>query len=106
VTNCFESDDVAVIEETGTEARSLKAGGPAGAALSIAGEVWLSTVSLDKPDGRLVRVDPQTLEILESVVADPSAYSMDQGFGSVWQFSWGAGAVIRLPIEAFDRPAN
>ena len=106
VTNCFESDDVAVIDETGGQARGLKVGGPAGTALLIDGDVWMATISLDEPDGHLLRIDPQTLETLESVVADPPAYSMDQGFDSVWQFAWDEGAVVRLPIGAFDRAAN
>ncbi|HYN31983.1 MAG TPA: hypothetical protein VES40_05115, partial [Ilumatobacteraceae bacterium] len=102
VSNCFESDDVAVIEQAGEEARGLKAGGPAGTAILIGGDVWLSTISLQEPVGRFVRVDPATLEILGSVVADPPSYTVGQGFGSIWQFSWDTGAVIRLPIDALD----
>ena len=106
ITNCFESDDVAVIEQGGEEARGLKAGGPAGTALLIDGDVWMSTISLEEPVGRFVRVDPTTLEILDSVVADPPSYIMGQGFGSIWEFSWDTGAVIRLPIDAFLQAAG
>ena len=106
VTNCFETDDVAVIDQDGEEARGLKAGGPAGTSVLIDGEVWLATISLEDATGRFLRIDPATLEILDSVVADPPSYSIGQGFGSIWQFSWDAGAVIRLPIDPFVNPAG
>jgi YVTN family beta-propeller protein len=105
VTNCFESDDVAVIAEDGT-ARGLHAGGPAGTPLQIDGDVWLPTISLDGPPGHLLRVDPVTLEILDSVATDPQAYAIGQGFDSLWSFSWDAGAVIRHPIDNLVHPAG
>ena len=106
VTNCFETDDVAVIDVHGTESRGLHAGGPAGTPLQIDGDVWLPTISLDQPLGHLVRVDPATVEILDTVRSDPPAYIMGTGFGSLWKFSWDTGAVVRLPIDAFTHQAG
>ena len=106
ITNCFETDDVAVIDVHGTESRGLHAGGPAGTPLQIDGDVWLPTISLDEPLGHIVRVDPATVEILDSVVSDPPAYIMGNGFGSLWKFSWDTGAVVRLPIDAFTQQAG
>ena len=53
-----------------------------------------------------MRVDPVTLEILDSVATDPQAYAIGQGFGSLWNFSWDAGAVIRHPIDDLVHPAG
>ena len=106
ITNCFETDDVAVIDVHGTESRGLHAGGPAGTPLQIDGDVWLPTISLDQPLGHLVRVDPAAVEILDTVRTDPPAYIMGTGFGSLWKFSWDTGAVVRLPIDAFTHQAG
>jgi YVTN family beta-propeller protein len=106
VTNCIDSDDVAVIDVHGTESRGLHAGGPTGTPLQVDGDVWLPTISLGEPIGHLVRVDPATVEILDSVPTDPPAFIMGTGFGSLWNFSWDTGAVIRLPIDALTPPAG
>ena len=86
VTNCFESDDVSVIDRTrGRLLGSFRVGGPAGTPLLIEGQVWLATIELDGvTPATLVRVDPESFEILDAVVADPPSFIVGYGFGSVW----------------------
>ena len=108
VTNCFESDDVTVIDRATDSVRGeFHAGELAGTPVQVGSFVWLPTIHLE-PDvsGEVVQVDPSTLEIVEAIVTDPSAFVMGQGFDSVWQFSWDGGAVIRLPIDAFTTPGG
>jgi len=69
--------------------------------MRIGNLLWVATITLTPgAPGRFVGIDPATLRIVESVTTDHGAYISRQGFGSVWQFSYDAGAVIRLPLDA------
>jgi hypothetical protein len=103
ISNCFDSSDVEVIDAvTGVSHGAIEPGDIAGTPLEIGGLVWVSTIQLGPGSpGRLVGIDPTTLEIVDTVTTEHDAYIAGQGFDSVWQFSYWAGAVIRLPLDAF-----
>lgn len=103
ITNCFETDTVTAIDTgTGISRGTVDAGGYAGTPLQIDNLVWVSTVQpREGQPGHVVGIDPTTLRIVDSITVDRPAYIAGQGFDSVWQFSWEAGSVIRLPLDAF-----
>jgi len=107
VTSCFEDDIVNIVDaESGTLRGAIETGGFAGTPLPIDNLVWIPTVQLDEGHpGRILGINPWTLDIVDTISLDVAAYTAGVGFESVWLFSYDAGVVIRLPLDPFQTHA-
>jgi hypothetical protein len=102
--HCFDSPLVAAIDPVaGISRRPVDPGDVAGTSLQIGRRVWVSTITLASgAPGRLVGIDPTTLQIVDAITTEHGADISGHGFDSVWQFSYDAGAVFHVPLDALE----
>jgi DNA-binding beta-propeller fold protein YncE len=75
--------------------------GPIHAAFG-AGSIWSSSAAVwddGTEDGRVVRIDPETLEIVQTLRAGGQVPSVTFGFGSVWA-AVRSGSVVRASASS------
>jgi YVTN family beta-propeller protein len=89
---------------TNKEAGQVDLDEPVGQAFAYAGGVWMTVLAAPGEPGRLVRINPRSLQIEDTLALDASAWSAAPRFGSLWVTFEDAGVLQRIPLADLAFP--